>query len=135
MMKASALLRLAQQRICAGWTQGQMVTGDHDDRHCAVAALRLVCNGGTFFPNEREDVVRYLATAMGCSLFFSVALEVSKALVLERRIAEWNDELTRTHAEVVAAFARAVVLAERDETRVEGSPVEQPEATPELVSV
>lgn len=101
--KPSAILRAIGERIGKpeAWTQkayarhpnGAPSSGPYVDAACWCWHGALYCTDATSF--ERSEAVRFMQTA-SCSL----------------NIAEFND--THTHAEVLAANARAVELAEAD---------------------
>jgi hypothetical protein len=70
------------------WTQGVMRV---EDARCASGAL----------------------IAVGAELISGEAYGFLRRATGARRICHWNDEKGRTHAEVMAAFDRAIELAEK----------------------
>lgn len=86
-----------------GWTQGEYVS--RDGAHCARGAC-YVASGSHVLPmypvghidDSANDAQYALASAIGKELLHSVS--------------DWNDEPGRTKKEVLAAFDKAIALAE-----------------------
>jgi hypothetical protein len=117
MLTPHDILSKARQKIIdpALWHQGSSYKGE---AACAVAWTHRVAGsapgpygGGAFFnESARLRALDYLRREMlGCD-----SSDPDRVIMLGD-IPAWNDDPERTHAEVVAAFDRAVLAAARDE--------------------
>lgn len=100
-MKTSEILRAAADKLRGGhWIQGRMSDSDSYETSTCFCALGALC-------------------AVGKELGISVrrALNALRTLVSGYPfgpIAAWNDDPSRTEAEVVAAFEAAAAAAEKE---------------------
>lgn len=93
MNQVAEKLRQARALIERGWTQGWFVSSDGLGV-CPIGAINKVYIGHATFRGG-ESAKRLLRKAIGCPC-----------------IAPWNDAPERTQAEVLAAFDKAIELAE-----------------------
>jgi hypothetical protein len=103
-VKPSEVLRAARKLIerPGSWCQKVRVCGEygeHPTQYCSEAALDHAPGGGI----DKNATVR----ARECFVE-AVSLPAWWA------VAEWNDQPNRTHPEVLAAFDRAIALAESE---------------------
>lgn len=95
-MKPVDVLKKARELVArpGGWCQGDVFGGD---ACCALGATSsVVSDDGDDGPaSDAEDILR---KAIGTN-----------------RLADWNDAPGRTQAEVVAAFDKAIALAEEEQ--------------------
>jgi hypothetical protein len=102
-------LREARALCEAGWTQDNYadLNDNEETCYCASGAIGLVaCNdidAGDFDIDEQDPAYRSVIAALGAAVGCKHSYE----------IARWNDAPERTQAEVLAAFDKAIQLAEQ----------------------
>ncbi len=100
MLTATEILLAARAKIEKGWTQGAYARDRHGEKVGPLDTKAVCwCVEGVFFaigvtPSSAGD---YFSTAIGTEDYPC-----------------WNDQLSRTQAEVLAAFDRAVALSSKE---------------------
>lgn len=104
------------------WCQGRLfVSGEHPQA-CSIGAIRFagsILQWVRYAPASPDDRPFHLGTAVWPSIEQTERAQRAEEylkVAVEDAIPTWNDEEGRTHAEVLAAFDRAIALAEADET-------------------
>lgn len=92
-MTVVEVLRAARKRIEFAWVQDTKNLGDPDDACCAVTATMYLGDNSS----QESEADALVAQAIG---------------VPTHRVPRWNDAPGRTQAEVLAAFDKAIALAE-----------------------
>jgi hypothetical protein len=118
MLTPHEILRDARQKIIdpALWHQGSSYKGE---AACSVGWIARIC-GYAPGPYGVGDITNYgpgqqALDYLRRAVFHGIDSTQPLALMLTGDIPRWNDAEDRTHAEVVAAFDRAVLAAARDE--------------------
>lgn len=109
-MTTAEILKAAREKVAAGWTQGENAR-DEDGNPVGAGAAACWCAYGAIdaaTPREGLGYAEFYRVRSDAMLILRDAI----GLPGTNRIADWNDAPGRTQAEVLAAFDRAIALAE-----------------------
>jgi hypothetical protein len=112
-MKTSEVLRAAKARLEVPGVWGQAGCGGFGNKSRACTHL-AVSEKDPLVTSVREQALGYLTHAIGLPPMPSQGSGLGKWYYAHR----WNDAPERTHADVMAAFDRAIALALADEGTV-----------------
>jgi hypothetical protein len=104
---AADILKLAREKVAAGWTQGSLTRDAQGATQCSYAEATCYCSWGAILAASDElDLANPSVRLYAEDLFESTYAEPGVSLI------SWNDRPGRTQAEVVAAFDAAIVKAQ-----------------------
>lgn len=97
-----AILHAARARVASGWCQGNAAM--RDGTLCMFDDANQWCASGALYAARRATGEREAWHRGAVFLRQAIGSEITR----------WNDRQGRTQAEVVAAFDRAIALAEQE---------------------
>lgn len=107
--RAVSLLETGRERIQAGWIKGEFI--DDGNNVCALGSFGLEgVHSLEFEDQEIQDAVCFLAASIPEDFDDTCCTKDEKA----GRIMDYNDNLDRTHEEVLNWFSRAIERAQTE---------------------